>query len=453
LKRGAKTLIRWYVVLGGLVVFIHWPALLAYFEADDILWLTHDRWSDGWHAMTGNWGLGVAYRPITRLSFLVDAKSFGWHAAPWHAENLALHALNATLLATLAQRAGARPRDALLTAAVFAALPLDWENVDWISGRTGLLCLAFLLAEAHLVLRQGTRLWLPCLCQVGAMLCYEPAAIAPLALLAAARALPAPKPPRSRMTVFAALAATTAAIWALRAALLGTATVATDIAGRWYPVNAGFDLLSLGVHVWRDAGWAGFLITAALLAAGLADPSRRRRIIWLMAASLALYLPFTPVAGFTERFAYLAGAPAAAAIAMAALSWRWGRPALCLLVVVFALRAQARAAGFRHAGDITRQMLAAIAAIPDDGSNLVFVGVPTHDGPYYLLWANFEDAVAASRRSAGFAATAEWVLRMPDLLRRARTQPTKFYAYDPAHVSFARLPGDTWLQDERMPKK
>jgi hypothetical protein len=452
LKKEAKTFIRWYLVLLGMVSFIHWPALFGYFEADDILWLTRDRWQDGWHAITGNWGLGVAYRPITRLSFLLDAKTFGWHAAPWHAENLALHALNATLLATLAQRVGARPRDALLTAALFAALPLDWENVDWISGRTGLLCLAFLLAEALFALRQAGALWPACLCQAGALLCYEPAAIAPLALFAAARALANPPPPRRLIAAFAALAVTTAAIWALRAALLGTAAVATDIAGRWYPVNAAFDLLSLGAHLWRDLGWAGFLASAALLTTGLAGPSRRRRIIWLLAAALALYVPFTPVAGFTERFSYLAGAPAAASLAMAALSWRWGRPALCLLVVLFGLRAYADAAGFRHAGDVTRRMLAAIAAIPDDGSNLVFVGVPTHDGPYYLLWANFEDAVAARRPAAGFAATAEWVLRVPKLLRRTRTEPTKFYAYDNAQSSFIPLQPAAWLQDHPTPK-
>jgi hypothetical protein len=172
----------------------------------------------------------------------------------------------------------------------------------------------------------------------------------------------------------------------------------------------------------------------------------------LLAAALALYVPFTPVAGFTERFSYLAGAPAAASLAMAALSWRWGRPALCLLVVLFGLRAYADAAGFRHAGDVTRRMLAAIAAIPDDGSNLVFVGVPTHDGPYYLLWANFEDAVAARRPAAGFAATAEWVLRVPKLLRRTRTEPTKFYAYDNAQSSFIPLQPAAWLQDHPTPK-
>jgi hypothetical protein len=442
----SQSFIRWYLVLLGLVSFIHWPATLAYFEADDIVWLTHKSWADGWRAIIGNWGLGVAYRPITRLSFLVDATSFGWHAAPWHAENLALHALNAALLAALARQCGARQRDALLAAALFAALPLDWENVDWISGRTGLLCLAFLLAEALFALRPGRALWPACLCQAGAILCYEPAAIAPLALLAAAQALPHPRPTHWIATPFAALAGTTAAVWALRAALLGTATVATDIAGHRYPVTAAIDMLSLGAHLWRDAGWAGCLAAAALLAAGLADPSRRRPILWLLAASLALYLPFTPVAGFTERFAYLAGAPAAAVLAVAGLSWRHGRPALCLLVLLFGLRAHAQAEGFRHAGDVTRHMLAAIAAIPDDGSNLVFVGVPTHDGPYYLLWANFEDAAAAIRPSTGFAATAEWVLRTPDLLRRARAQPTKSYAYDPIRLSFTPISRGAWLK-------
>jgi hypothetical protein len=68
--------------------------------------------------MTGSWGLGTAYRPITRLSFLLDARLFGWNALPWHAVNLALHALNAVLLAKLVGDCGAGRRDALLAGAV-----------------------------------------------------------------------------------------------------------------------------------------------------------------------------------------------------------------------------------------------------------------------------------------------------------------------------------------------
>jgi hypothetical protein len=81
----------------------------------------------------------------------------------------------------------------------------------------------------------------------------------------------------------------------------------------------------------------------------------------------------------------------------------------------------------------------------------VFDGVPTHDGPYYLLWANFEDAVAARRPSSGFAATCEWVLRNPDLLRRALTGPTVFLVYDRQSGTFSPLPRDVWQQRHCLP--
>ena len=440
---GGQALLPQLLFLCVLVVLVFSPALSAYFEADDFLWLIHASWHDGTQALTGNWGLGVAWRPITRLSFLLDARLFGWNAWPWHAVNLGLHALNAVLLAVLAGQAGAARRDALLAAALFAVLPLDWENVDWISGRTGSLCLSFLLGAAIFWFR--ARLWPACLCQALALLCYEPAVILPLALLALVPVAGADAPARRRLLAgIAALAGTAAAIWLLRWLLLGSAKLATDVTGRHYFPTLGFDVLSLGAHAWRDFGAIGFIAVAILLGRGLYSRRCHLGVACLLAACAALYLPFTPVAGFTERFAYLATAPLACALALSASSWRGGRVALCMLAVLFAIRSHAQAEGFARAGDLTRAMLAAITAIPDTGSNLVFDGVPTHDGPYYLLWANFEDSVAALRPSAHFAATSEWVLRMPDLLRRTATEATRYYEFDAATRGFRPLPAVQW---------
>ncbi len=432
------------LLLLTLVFLIHFPALHAYFEADDYVWLLHAAPHDARQALTGSWGLGTAYRPITRLSFLLDARAFGWTAWPWHAENLILHAANATLLSRLARQAGARAAPALLAGAAFAAMPLDWENVDWISGRTGLLCLFFLLAATltwRRALQTDTHTWRAlapsCACLALSMLCYEPAFILPLALLTASPLIPAPK--RRIGASLAALAITAACVWLLRWALLGTPSIAIDVASTQALPNLAWDALRLAAHAWRDFGWAGFLILAALLASGLAARASRRAVACLLLAAVALYLPFAPVAGLTERFLYLATAPLALALVHAAWPRAWGRAALCLLIPLCALRSHSEARGFRHAGDLTRAMLAGIAAQPRDGSNLVFFGVPTHDGPYYLLWANFEDAAAAIRPGPGFAATVEWVRRNPPLLRRAQTQPTRFLAYDAATGGFSDM--------------
>jgi hypothetical protein len=338
---------------------------------------------------------------------------------------------------------------------VFAVMPLDWENVDWISGRTGLLCLGFMLGAA-IFWRRTPRGWWhaapACLCQALALLCYEPALILPAALLVLVPALARGAVPRRRLVkAAAALAASAALVWLLRTVLLGSAKLATDVTGPHYVATLGHDILSVGAHVLRDFGAVAFAALVALIVTGLLGTRYRRIIAWLLVCGVVLYLPFTPVLGFTERFAYLATAPLAVALMVSARSWRWGRPALCGLAVMFAVRSHAQAEGFAHAGDITRIMLTRIAAIPADGRNLVFDGVPTHDGPYYLLWANFEDAVAAWRPAPGFAATSEWVLRMPDLRRRALRQDTLFLSYDAAGVRFVPLSRAAWCARHGLP--
>jgi hypothetical protein len=443
-----------FLILPALVLLIHYPALGGYFEADDFLWVIHHSVHDAVSAITGNWGLGTAWRPITRLSFLVDAVLFGWTAWPWHAVNLALHAANAMLVACLARQAGLRRADALLTAALFAALPLDWENVDWISGRTAELCLFFLLPSTIFWLRQirGQGGMGPaCLFLALAMLCYEPAVILPLALLAAAPVLAWPASRRRLAQSLAWLAVTGLAVWALRWVLLGTLRVGTDVAAAHYLPNLGLDCLRLGDHAWRDFGPAGLLAVTAILAIGLWRQQTRRLAACSLLAAGALYLPFTPVAGFTERFLYLAGVPFAAALMASLAPLRWGRAIACLLIAAFALQAHAQAQGFRAAGDLTRKILADIKAIPDDGANLVFDQVPTHDGPYYLLWANFDDAAAALRRARGFMTTSDALLWHPALLRHALTDKTHFYVYRPATSDFAEITRADWRARHGIP--
>ena len=416
-----------------LVFLTHAPALCAYFEADDFLWVIHQSRHDALSALTGSWGLGTAYRPVTRLSFLLDARLFGWTAWPWHAVNLGLHAANAIVLTGVARQAGVQQRDAFLAAALFAVLPVDWENVDWISGRTGLLCLLFLLCTVRFWLRflQGSQgLAASCCFLALAMLAYEPACVLPLGLLLSSLVL---RWEGRRLVVsLAALAGTASFVWLLRWAVLGTAGVATDVAAPHYWTNLAWDSVRMAAHAWRDFGTLGFVGVIGALASGLAARRTRRIVLSLLVAALALVLPFTPVAGFTERFLYLASAPLAAALIAAVAVRPWGRPACMLLIALCAWRSHAQADGFRHAGDLTRLMLSHIKAIPADGDNLVFDGVPTHDGRYYLLWANFEDAVAALRPARGFAATTEWVLRNRDLCTRALTEPTHFLVYDNA---------------------
>ena len=97
------------------------------------------------------------------------------------------------------------------------------------------------------------------------------------------------------------------------------------------------------------------------------------------------------------------------------------------------------------AGRLDRAMLSQIAALPPDGSALVFDAVPTHLGPYYLLWGGFETAASLVRPTPAMAARSETVLADPALLRRVLAGPTRFLAFDRARGQFADMTRADWL--------
>jgi tetratricopeptide (TPR) repeat protein len=92
--------------------------------------------------------------PLTRLSHLADASLFGMRAGGHHLASLAWHAASALLLlAALRLMTGAAWRS-FLTAALFAAHPLQAESVSWAAERSNVLAgfffaLALLLRARH----------------------------------------------------------------------------------------------------------------------------------------------------------------------------------------------------------------------------------------------------------------------------------------------------------------
>jgi hypothetical protein len=111
------------------------------------------------HAMTdfvaGHWV------PLTRCSFLLDARLFGLRPGPMHVENVALHAAGALLLfGLLADATGAVFRPAVV-AALFAVHPMHVESVAWLTERRDVLSTPLLLASMWAYLRhtRGGRWW------------------------------------------------------------------------------------------------------------------------------------------------------------------------------------------------------------------------------------------------------------------------------------------------------
>ncbi len=433
-------------VLAGLVFIIHYPALGAYFAADDFLWLAHGAWSDAGRAFTGSWGLGTAYRPLARLSFVADAQMFGSGAWPWHVESLLLHTAASVLLAAVARLGGLRWADAALAGLLFAAIPVGWENVDWISGRPGLFMTVFglLTALCWLKWQHDSAWWLAAAAfwQMAALLCYEPAAVIPVALLALAPVMAA-----WRRAAWGAgiLGFVAGIVWLLRWALLGSAGVAVDVRANTLVVGMARNLAGIILHGWSDFGALGCGAVGGVLAVGLAVARTRRAVAALLAAAFLLYMPFWLVAGVTERFFYAAGTPLMLALAVAGTARRELRPVLAVLVVLFAVRSHAQAEGVRAAGQKNRAMLAQIAALPADGRALVFDAVPTHAGPYYLLWGAFEIAVAQTRPASGIAARSDVVLGNAGLLRRVLAGPSRFMEYDAGAGRMVDITRAAWL--------
>jgi len=105
---------------------------------------------------------GLYYRPMIGVSFFIDSVLWNLDPAIMHFENILLH-LTSTLLVFLVARLiiSKTSKLPLFAALVFAVHPIATESVNWISGRTDLLAVMFVLASLYSVLcfRDSKRLW------------------------------------------------------------------------------------------------------------------------------------------------------------------------------------------------------------------------------------------------------------------------------------------------------
>jgi len=108
------------------------PYVTTAFTREGVAWALTNR-------VNGNW------QPLTWLSHMLDAATFGSWAGGHHLVSALLHALNAALVFwVLAAATGALWRSALV-AALFALHPLHVESVAWISERKDVLSAFFAL--------------------------------------------------------------------------------------------------------------------------------------------------------------------------------------------------------------------------------------------------------------------------------------------------------------------
>lgn len=102
----------------------------------------------------------IFFRPLVRLTFIINYEIGGLNPVTYHVTNLLLHILNACLLFLIVplllehyKIGGPDSRWlSFLTALFFLTLSAHSESVTWISGRTNLFALAFLLFSLYFYL-------------------------------------------------------------------------------------------------------------------------------------------------------------------------------------------------------------------------------------------------------------------------------------------------------------
>jgi hypothetical protein len=403
-----------------LVLLANLDGLHAWFAADDFLWLEIGTLDDVLRSFVGGWGHGALWRPLSRVSFYVDLLLFGTAAGAWHLESLLWHAAAVTLLVLLLARTTADRPFALATGAIFALLPMQYENVLWLSARSHTIALcaslaSLLVLDRFLAAPSAWRLGASCALLGAGLLTYEAAVYTPalaLLLVAAHRATV----PRARRLVTVGAPTLVVAIYvALRSRVLAGANLYAPHPPAWY-LTTGFvsrlgDVAGQMLAQIRPSPWW-------FLAAGIAGTAVSRRTAWLSAAGVAValigYLPFSVVDGFGPRFAYAAQAGLAMVLAatvtgLARVRWL-GKPGAALLLALLLLHevreTQQIAREFRAAGERGRHALERLVTAwpdPDPDRPAVILGVPTGLGHAMIFFTYFDLALGTFHPAwAGF---------------------------------------------------
>jgi hypothetical protein len=446
------------------LTLIAWgPALDGWFLLDDYRWvLPSDRSFDVLRSFVSTWGHGVAYRPVMRVSFFSDLQAFGWNSWAWHLHNLVLHAVNVTLLWSLIRAATSMPAPAFAVAALFAVSPLGHENIAWISGRTHLLGVTFLLLSANMLLRSWltrdadeSRPLTGCgiAAFVAAMATYEPMMMFPLVALVTVMCFPsiAAAPDTSASDALASGGAGSPGVTGrggmmgrarmMRTIVLLLAVLTAFVAFRFVILRGQFGTVGVTspwmfyepIRWWiatfvMHGNLARTVVPLAVIAAfagswlllrwrpSLAPPAASRLHAWLALAALAIFLPFSTTVGIADRFFYLFQVIGIAAVVL--LLWLIARTsragaiaatAIVLTLIAAGITDSRRAAReWASAGTVVRAVameLKRLYPVWPEGVDVVLDGVPLQIGraDVHVLYAREAVLQAYDGRDRGDA--------------------------------------------------
>ena len=149
---------NYYITALLIIAFIflnYLPALDIYLMGDDFE-LLHESYR-GWHDPSILLKpVNKFFRPLVKLSFLVDYTLFGTDVVYYKLTTILFHLVNVFLLFLLIYRISGKRYLAGLTALAFGSSPMYSEVVFWASGRTESLSLMFMLGALLLLPGTGT---------------------------------------------------------------------------------------------------------------------------------------------------------------------------------------------------------------------------------------------------------------------------------------------------------
>jgi hypothetical protein len=250
-------LVRYAPALAAALAFaVFLPSLKGAFLYDDLSVVVENRSIRDltqWRAIL----LHEPSRPLLNLSWALNYAVSGLRPWSYHLLNVALHAGNAALLASLLLFLAARhkrlptPMEAAVTALFFAVNPMAVETVAYVASRSSALATFFGLATLRLAapaLLEGSwrRLGLATLCYVLALATKEEAASIPLMLLLLDFFFlrgPEGKESRQRILMHAPF-------WVLPAMGL---VLRRAVTGEWLPTNPE---IGRGAYLWTQ--WTVF---------------------------------------------------------------------------------------------------------------------------------------------------------------------------------------------------
>lgn len=156
------------LLLATVVLAVYYRAIFSELNSiDDVGMVTGMLNTDHWslrELFFPRGGVGLYYRPLLSLSFLLDNELWFMDSSFLHLENILLHLCNVLLVYLLAlillpeseKKTSYLP---LIAALCFGLHPITTESVNWVSGRTDLMAGFFILlcALSLVLFRQGQR--------------------------------------------------------------------------------------------------------------------------------------------------------------------------------------------------------------------------------------------------------------------------------------------------------